>query len=319
MSVREALVVPVTLEKHDNADSLSIVRIGGFSVVVRTEQWTGLSKGIYIPPDEIVDTSREEFSFLDKPRIKAKKIRGIWSMGLLIPAPSHAQIGDNYYDMLGLQHYEPELHLNMGDESVKAPSTFSGLPKYDIENARGKYSNMFVDGEDVFCMVKIHGANTSVTYVDEQLYVHSRTQWPKEGDSIFWKAVNSCPELIYAAKENPGLLIYGETYGMNPGFNYDASKTNPKFRCFDIMRPDRTFFNVSELTNFVQEYKIPTAPILGTFKFNLDELCKLAESGPWFNKGIDEGIVFRSLEERYNTMFGRVIGKIINPAYLEKN
>lgn len=65
-STHKAEVVPVVLEKHPNADSLSIVKVFGYTVVVNTKQWEGHTKAVYIVPDSLVDASRTEFSFLSK-------------------------------------------------------------------------------------------------------------------------------------------------------------------------------------------------------------------------------------------------------------
>ena len=75
-------VVPIRLEPHPNADSLSVVRVfDGYTCCVRTADWVGKTKGAYIPPDSVVDSSRAEFAFLaGHERIKVKKLRGIVSM-----------------------------------------------------------------------------------------------------------------------------------------------------------------------------------------------------------------------------------------------
>jgi len=39
LSTHRVEVVPVSLEKHPNADALSVVRVFGYSVCVRTEDW----------------------------------------------------------------------------------------------------------------------------------------------------------------------------------------------------------------------------------------------------------------------------------------
>ena len=54
MSTFRCDVVPVTLEPHPNADSLSLVRVGGYTVCVRTADWEGVDRGVYIPPDSVV-------------------------------------------------------------------------------------------------------------------------------------------------------------------------------------------------------------------------------------------------------------------------
>ena len=88
MSDHRCEVVPVVLEKHPNADSLSVVKVfDGYTVCVRTADWEGVDKGVYIPPDSVVPDT-EQFKFLEGHlRIKAKKLRGINSYGMLVPVP----------------------------------------------------------------------------------------------------------------------------------------------------------------------------------------------------------------------------------------
>src|SRR5437773_1584681 len=69
-STHRAEVVPVVLEKHPNADALSIVKIydGGYQCIVRTEDWVGKDKGVYIQPDSLVPLIQPEFAFLADPQ-----------------------------------------------------------------------------------------------------------------------------------------------------------------------------------------------------------------------------------------------------------
>jgi len=123
-STHKAEVVPVVLEPHPNADRLSIVKIygGGYQVVVRTEDWIGKDRGVYIPPDNVVPDT-PEFAFLkDERRIKARRLRGQWSAGLLVPAPPGAQIGEDMTQVLGIVHYEPpESNPRLAENASRPP------------------------------------------------------------------------------------------------------------------------------------------------------------------------------------------------------
>jgi RNA ligase len=94
----EAKVIKIeALEKHPNADSLSIVRIGGYQVIVRTEDWKVGDLGVYIQPDSVVPPEKPyDFLWKDneypdgvippkKRRITVKKLRKEYSEGLLLP------------------------------------------------------------------------------------------------------------------------------------------------------------------------------------------------------------------------------------------
>ena len=116
-STHRVEVVPVTLETHPNAETLSIVRVWSYTVVVKTADWQGLTRGAYIPPDSVVPDN-ETFAFLGgKTRITVRRFRGVISYGLLVPAPEGAQIGDDVAERIrvthyGVTHYEPPLQLS---------------------------------------------------------------------------------------------------------------------------------------------------------------------------------------------------------------
>jgi len=166
MSTHKCPVVPIKLEIHPNADSLSIVRIGDFSYCARTADWLNVPLGVYVEADYVVPADRPEFDFLKEShkvienngikgyRIKVKKLRSIVSMGLMIPAPEGAKIGDDYREHYGIVRYEPPEAMPTGGEATKPPPGFR--PVYDIENAY-KYAHLFIDGEEVVASEKVHG------------------------------------------------------------------------------------------------------------------------------------------------------------------
>jgi len=117
------------LEKHPNADSLSIARIGGYQVVVKTENYKRNTFAVYIQPDSVVPQT-ETFNFLwaDKEfldgvvpekyrRITVRRFRKEWSEGLLLPLTDFFTEeerdglglgeGDDVAELLGITHYEP--------------------------------------------------------------------------------------------------------------------------------------------------------------------------------------------------------------------
>lgn len=143
-------VVQINMKPHPNADSLSLVMVGDFQCAVRTEDWNNGDMAIYIPPDSIVPNT-SEFEFLGTHRrIKARKLRGEWSVGLLIPAPEGAIVGDDYMEQLGIIHYEPEIRGNFTTDGDNIGSPPGFFPVYDVLNFR-KYSSSFKDGEEIIC------------------------------------------------------------------------------------------------------------------------------------------------------------------------
>ena len=93
MSTHSVTVIEIKeVRPHDNAERLEIVPIGGWQAVVKKGQFKLGDRAIYIQPDYTVPTARPEFAFLAKEgrsrhRLKAIRLRGVLSYGLLISVP----------------------------------------------------------------------------------------------------------------------------------------------------------------------------------------------------------------------------------------
>ncbi len=193
-STHKVEVVPLVLEKHPNADRLSVARVFGFSCVTGSEQWGDTKIAAYVPPDSLVNISRPEFSFLikeaggdGKVRIKARKLRGVLSFGLLVPAPTGSQIGDDVAEQLGVEHYEAKAagEGNQNRGGLYASGEVEIDPpviavKYDVDAGRRYGQQVFEQGELVVISEKAHGANSRYVYIDGKMYCGSRTEWKKE-------------------------------------------------------------------------------------------------------------------------------------------
>lgn len=321
-STHEVEVVKVKLEPHDNADSLSIVNIDGYTVCVRTADWKDGDLGAYIKPDSIVNTDRPEFAFLannknNKQRIKVKKLRGVVSMGLLVPAPKGSKEGDNVANQLEVEHYEPELKLTTQDDNVPAPKGY--YPKYDIDSIR-KYNKIFDEGELVCISEKIHGANCRYVFLNE-MYCGSRNNWKKESDTnLWWRALRKYPQIEKFCRNNPGTVIYGEVFGQVQDLKYGRNEVD--FVAFDIMNPQGKYLNVKGFLQICEENLIPTVPILAIdFPFDYGTIEALS-NGPSQVPGADcvrEGVVVKPMLEQWNEEIGRKILKLIgNDYYLRK-
>src|SRR6185436_8508929 len=86
-------------------------------VVVKLGAFQPGDLAVYIPIDSVVDTARPEFSFLAEHgathRVKAKRLRGVFSMGMLVPANGVLYAGNEQPDiatLLGISKYEPPVN-----------------------------------------------------------------------------------------------------------------------------------------------------------------------------------------------------------------
>jgi RNA ligase (TIGR02306 family) len=188
-STHKAAVVEVRLEPHPNADSLSVVKVWGYEVCVKSSDWVGIEKAVYIMPDSVVDVKRPEFTFLaqdanseGKARVKARRFRGSLSFGLLVPAPADASIGDDLASFFGVERYEPTMSRSkkdkfvIGGEEEAGPNIDTGPSMYDID-AFEVFYELFQDGEPVHVTEKLDGSNARFVYHDGRYWVKSRKRW----------------------------------------------------------------------------------------------------------------------------------------------
>lgn len=311
-------IVRIKLEPHPNADSLSLVMVGDFQCVVRTEDWKDGDLAVYIPPDSVVPETKD-FEFLGKHRhIKARKLRGEWSAGLLIPSPEGAQVDDDYMEKLGITHYEPQLHghFKMGGDNETPPQGF--FPTYDVLNFR-KYSSYFKEGEEVIVTEKIHGANARFTCVDDKMFCGSRKFWKKEdSDNLWWKTLKQHMVLEAWLRHHPDLTVYGEAFGQVQNLKYGATIKQIFFAAFDILRGNQWL-------DFDEARKIgaslPWVPLVYRGPFNKAQVLEFAEGdSSWPGaQNYREGVVVKPVHERTDRRIGRVQLKIVGNRYLSKS
>ena len=319
-------IVPVELTPHPNADQLSITHAFGYPVIVRTDDWRDKAIGCYIPVDALVPNDDPQFSFLEgHNRIRARKLRGIFSQGLLIDAPPGSQIGDDVTELLRVTKYEPPEPGYSGGhthgtftEGATPPSI--DVPKYtDIEHLR-RYADVFEPDELVVVTEKIHGASGKWLWYDDQLHVGSMNQWRRDDGNPWWKVVT--PEFLEFVKSVSPCVVYGEVYGSVQDLKYGHTNGAVSLRLFDVYEPHRgVYADWDDWTTWASFYGLPSSmivPVIVRCPFNLEQIMKLAELdslvGPIGH--ISEGIVVKPTIERWDHRVGRVILKLHSQRYL---
>lgn len=307
-SGHRAEVVGLELRKHEGADTLSVARVHGYDCVLKTDDWAGRPLAVFVPPDTLADVSRPEFAFLakdaradGKARVRAKKIRGVLSFGLLVPAPEGAAVGDDCWERLGLEHYRPPAAgagnskggaLYAGGEAAIPPAIHS--VRYDVEAGRRYASEVFTPGEAVFVTEKIHGASARYVFFDGRMHCGSRETWKKECPeyghvtvealepkvgreraeevvarlhslpkkrNMWWQALDATPGLLSFCREHPGVTVYGEVYGAVQDLNYGCVRGEALFAAFDLMR-DGNWMDSDLALSLAKDAGLPWVPLL---------------------------------------------------------
>lgn len=324
LSTHKVEVVPIKLEKHPNADTLSVVQVfGGFPCCVRTADWKDGDLAAYIPPDSVVDVGRPEFVFLakgtkTKHRIRTVKLRGVQSFGLLVKAPEGAKEGENVAAHFGVEHYEPEMKCQCtGGEAESAPDLLQRISKYDIDALR-RYSNCFTLGETVMVTEKIHGANARYVWHDGRMWCGSRTEWKRQDPAcIWWKALDNTPGIAAFCKAYPDCVLYGEVYGKVQSLHYGV-ENDVRFMAFDVLGITGQFWDAWYGRTTVENFGVPTVPLVSECMYRFEDILALAEGNslvPGANH-VREGVVVKPEHERYHQHVGRLILKVHGAGYL---
>lgn len=306
-STHQVIVVPVSPLPHPDADTLSIVKVfDGFQCCIKTADWIGVEKAAYIQPDSLVDVRRPEFGFLAADannegfaRVKARKLRGVLSFGLLAPVSDSCQIGDDVTEALGVKHYEPPTNGSVGGGGIgmageEAASPKLNAPVYDLESFRKFGKGAFEEGEPVLCSEKVHGCSSVYVYSNGEMHVRSRTVWKKEfptydhltlesltpkvgleraqeiiekakskkpTKNLWWVALDNTPNLRKFCEANPDVLVYGEVFGQVQDLRYGCGPGVVKFAAFDVRKDDK-WLNAIEARKLLDQYGIPQVPLL---------------------------------------------------------
>lgn len=325
MSTHAVNIIEIAeVRPHDNAERLEIVPVGGWQAVVKKGQFKIGDRAVYIEPDYTVPTAHPDFAFLaregrDRHRLKAIRLRGALSFGLLIPVPAELEdrpVGSNVMSDLGIERYEPPIKLARSDELPEDqwPAVYSS--QFDVE-ALQKFPNAIAPGEAVIVTEKIHGANARYLWLDSVFYMGSRRQWLKPDAAHPWRrAADSDPRIAAWCRAHPGVVLYGEVYGAVQSLKYGAPK-EVRFAAFAIS--DRGEWQ--DTGALLADDTLPTVPVLYQGPWDAAVVLPLAEQDstvPGAEPGhMREGIVVVPARERRDADMGRVAVKHVSNRYWE--
>lgn len=326
MSTHAVKIIEIeTVRPHDNAERLEIVPVGGWQAVVKKGQFKPGDKAVYIEPDYTVPTDVEAFSFLTKEgrarhRLKAVRLRGVLSFGLLIPPPPSVQdrnVGDDVMAELGIERYEPPVVMAGADELPGDQWPLTHAPKFDIESLQN-FPDVITVGEEVIVTEKIHGANARYLFDGETFFMGSRTRWLKPDVAHHWKrAADADPRIEAWCRARPGVVLYGEVYGAVQSLKYGCKPGEAKFAAFAALDKGQW----RDIGGILNDPSLPTVPLLYHGPYNPDTILLLAEGNSSVRGAspdhMREGVVIVPALERRNEQIGRVAVKHISARYWE--
>ncbi|RYE90040.1 MAG: hypothetical protein EOO75_10780 [Myxococcales bacterium] len=299
--------------KHPQADNLSIAQVFGYPVIIRTGEYAEGDRAVYVPVDGVVPEGDPRWAFLgEHRRIRAKKLRGVFSMGLLTAAdPSWAE-GQDVREPLGITKYDPpEPDAGSGDEPDPG-----FLPPYtDIEGLR-RWPGKLVPGEEVVLTEKLHGENGRFLWHEGRLWCGSRTRIKAESPGSAWWRAARAHGLAAKLATVPGIAVYGEVHGYTGGFPYGVDRGVAGLRLFDALDiATRQYLDHDAFLALARQLDLPVVPPLFRGPWS-DDLRALAEGPSTLAGHVREGFVVRPVQERQDLEMGRVVLKLIGEGFL---
>ena len=327
MSEFEVKTYPVIIERHPDADLLELARVGDYySIVLKGQLQTG-DICAYIPeasvvPDNLIAKMGLEGKLAGSAhnRVKAIKLRGVLSQGLVYPMPNHPQ-GMDVAEILGITKWEPPIPANM---SGQVERRFGHTIKFPVENIK-KYPEMFQEGEAVIITEKIHGTWCCMGRAGGEPLVSSLGM-SEQGlglklneenrNNLYvrqWELYRSILERMGNELGDANFHVIGEIYGAKvQDLKYGLNTQG--FRVFDIAIDGKY-----QSWEYVNSHGWETAPMLYEGPYSKETVVSLTD-GPSTLPGADhirEGIVIRPMIEAVSELTGtRKIAKSISERYL---
>jgi RNA ligase (TIGR02306 family) len=321
MSIFKVEVVKINnISPHPNADRLDIATFEGMAYQVITAKGNLKPEDLayYFPIDSVIpDQYLDEFGIRNyySKKLRAAKLRGIFSEGLLIPVGENftGNVGDDFTEYFGVSKYEYPIPQGMRGEM----ENHIGHYKFPSPENIKRCQDVFIEGEEIVVTEKIHGTNFTVLVDAEGV--------TKIGShNYFWKNTEANKMLVYIRAYNENLAlqnlpsnsqIFGEIYGVQD-IKYGLTNGKIGIVVFAVRRHNQ-FLDYSEFVEFCNEYSLPRVPVLyqGAYSWKAVSIFNNADSIVC-PSCIMEGVIIQPVQERTHPEIGRVVLKLISDRYL---
>lgn len=357
------------VQNHPNADALDVVTVlGDYPVIVKRDEYKVNDLAAYIPIDSIVPDIQTYYFLCPKeyekyeedgeikqrqigPKyplgsvpekyriIKAKRIRDIYSQGMLVELPDPLpneypdtchqvwQAGESVVEVLNLTKWEEPEEDNLPimktrSGNMASPPKGWAIPHYDIDGLR-KYISCLNDNEEIVLSEKVHGSNASFCHDGEKLWVKSRNFYKKMDSDDPWWDIAIRYDLENKLSKFPMKVFFGELYGLVKGFRYDceivSGKLDSKIRFFDIWDVNTgRYLDYEPFLEMVAAAGLEAMPELYRGAWLGKELMYPYAEGltTLGGKHIREGFVLRTVKERFEPRLNsRMQVKLVGEGY----
>lgn len=320
-----------SVESIPEADKIEVVRVLGWAVVVKKDEFKVGDKVVYAEIDSLFP-HKPEFEFLknNNYRIRTIRLRGQISQGICFPLSilpdGEYEEGQDVTELLGVKKYEPPIPMCLhGVMKGKFPvflkktdetrvqilqdmlDKYKGIECYISEKLEGSSSTFYLHNGDFGCCTK----DLDILESEENaLWIIARK--------------NNIEEKL--KKLNMGnIAIQGEIIGESIQENIYGFDRNDRrlyiYKVFDI--DNYRYYDYEEVIEIAKKLDIPTVPILDDNFIlidDIDQLVELSKGNSVINpKTKREGIVITAKRDPGDIKYQRISFKVINPEYLIKH
>jgi len=208
------------IEDHPNADSLELAHILGYQCVIPINTYKPGDKIIYIQPDSVLPKDEpwaEPLLKYAKTRVKAMKLRGEWSEGIVLSVNKDYEVGTDVTEELKITHYTRPQRGN------QIQGYLGGLPHSIPKTDETRWENIVRKikfGETVDVSLKVDGQSWSAYYkLDNKEFgvLGRRLKFDENVENPYTaqiKRYDIKTKLIkYCEEHQVSLCIRGESYG----------------------------------------------------------------------------------------------------------
>ena len=309
----------IKIEPIEGADKIELAEVLGWKVVIKKNEFKEGDLCIYIQIDTTIDPKMKCFSHLinpkkpnDRVRINTKKIRGIYSQGLLIQIDSYKLepvIGIDVTNLFDVQKYEKEVSCNTNN-TIIGNFPIDIISKTNEDHLKNKYTLLNkILNKELYISKKMDGSSLTIIKNNNEFIVCSRNHIINEDNIMHQYFLRNIKDKLIL---NNNIVLQGEFCG--PKINGNQMKLNRhNFYVFNIKDLNtNTYMNLEEMQNMCYKLELETVPILD--KIICDESWTIQKFQDYANTitygdCCGEGIVIRKCNDI------RVSFKIINQNY----
>jgi RNA ligase (TIGR02306 family) len=220
----------VDIFPHPNAEKLEFAQVLGYRCIIPKATYHVGDLIILIQPDTVLPEAdwTETYQKFSKTRVKAMKLRGEWSFGIveklsLLPPDFVATVGEDVSEFLGITKYEAP-QPQVADAKGFLPYA---MPKTDED----RYQNLLLEelwGSPVDVTLKVDGQSFTAYYKAGEFGVCGRTlEYKLEGrnDYVAHADRYSLASKLqqFCEQHQVNIALRGESYGQG----IQSSKLNP--------------------------------------------------------------------------------------------